>query len=559
MNLASWMRRSRAWGRSLYASFDRRSLRILVPAVVALGLLPFVLPMVPMELKEPLFGDTIVYEYTAWCIRHGLKIYRDAGMMDGPFIHFLMAGMQALYGITDRAFRKSDLMLQVSVSAMIGALLAPTAELRRTGRVASRLSWAALTATLWMSWYFTFDWTTTTEREVYYSLFGSLGMVLLYTSRNYSRRGAMIGIFIGALLVTTQVFGKPTGVMYPAAGSLCVLLQDSKGATTLRLRCQMFAAGVGACVLMVVAALALWGSFRGYWFWCFIVPLRENRYLWRDDWLKYLLVAFDADRQAAVVSLVAGVAAIACGLLPARALGFALLPFIAFMGFSLQGRGIPYQAVPVEAGGMAFSLVLLSELWPRHGSHGWWGWRGALAMAFLTAFAYHAFQNIEGSPYRWSGDPTHWDAPCGHHFGDTEREVGLYIKAHTLPTDAGFACCGNSHLILLYAERPTASPFFHGVWLDSVDLLAQSKLKPNPTELEGLKGLQARVREMTCTAVERNKPAWMVFGTWAPTPESPNLLQVYGICPNLRGMLASDYQESKTIGDFHIYQRKRAD
>lgn len=531
---------------------------MIAPAVAALALWPFLLPMVPMEIKEPLFGDTIVYEYTGWCIRHGLKLYRDFGMMDGPFIHFLMAVMQSLSGVTDRAFRKCDLVLHTGLSGVIGALLAPTADLKRPGRVASRLSWAALTATLWMAWYSTLPWDVTTEREVYYALFGSLGMVLLFVSRDYSRRAATTAIFIGALLVTSQAFGKPTGVMYPAVGSLCVLLQDSKGSTTLRLRCQAFAAGVAACAVIVLLAMAVWGSFRGYWLWCVTIPYVQNRFLWRGDWFRLLLVTFDPIRQTAVMSLVAGVASIACGLLPARALAFALLPLVAFMGFCLQGRGLAYQEVPVEVGGMVLALVFMSAVWPRHGSSAWLGWRGLLAMFFMTAFAYHAFENIEGSPYRWSGDPTHWAAPCSHRFGDTEREVGLYIKAHTRPTDSGFACCGNSHLILLYAERATASPFFHGVWLDSVDLVSRSQIQPNPAQLEAIKELETKVRGMACTAVEQNKPAFMVFGTWGPTAESPNQDQVFAMCPGLRETVASQYAKSTSIGEFQIYLRKNA-
>ncbi len=553
---AAWLSRSAALARSLRGSVDGRSLRLIVPAVVALVLWPFLLPIVPLEIKEPLFGDTIVYEYTGWCLRHGLKLYRDFGMMEGPFTHFLMAGMQAVSGITDREFRKCDLVLLTGVSAVIGALLAPTADLKRPGRIVSRLSWAALTSTLWMAWYSTLTWEMTTQREVYYSLFGSIGMVLLFTSRNYSRRGAMMAIFIGALLVTSQVFGKPTGVMYPATGSLCVLLQDSKGNTTLSLRCRTFAAGVAVCVLTAILAIALWGSFPGYWLWCVKIPYVENRFLLRGDWFQLLLVGFDGVRQIAIVSFVAGVAAIACGLLPGRALGFALLPLIAFLGFCLQGRGLDYQAIPVEVGGMVLALVLMSALWPKHGSRAWLTWRGLAAMLFMTGFAYHAFQNIQGSTFRWTGDPTHWKAPCSHHYGDAEREVGLYIKAHTRPTDAGFVCCGNSHLILLYAERPTASPFFHSAWLNSIELLPQSTLQPNAVQLAALTDLQTEVRDMACTAVERKRPAFMVFNTGAPAAVFPNIDQVYGMCPGLREMVASEYAKPTTMGEFQIYMRK---
>jgi hypothetical protein len=71
--------------------------------------------------------------------------------------------------------------------------------------------------------------------------------------------------------------------------------------------------------------------------------------------------------------------------------------------------------------------------------------------------------------------------------------------------------------------------------------------QPTPTELDALKDLQAKIRGITCTVVERNRPVWMAFD---------NLMQVYRICPNLAGTLLHDYRETKQIDAFHIYQRK---
>jgi hypothetical protein len=533
--------------RILRGSLNRRSLRIVLPASVALLLLPFLLALVPLEIKEPLFGDTLVYLYMGWCVRHGLKIYRDVGMMDGPFIHFLMAGMQLFSGFADRSFRICDLIVHACGSAVIGALLAPTAGLTRPARISSRVAWATLTSTVWLCCLLTQPWWNTTQRETYYSLFGSIGMVALFASRNFAPTYARAAIFLGALLTTTQIFGKPTGIMYPVLGSLCLMLEDAGGPLPVAIRCRTFVAGMGLCVFAALIAIGLAGSFRGYLFWCFNIPYRQSRFLFGVEGLQLFLANLDGVRAAALLAPASGLAAIACGLLPARALGFALLPPIAFVGYCLQNHASTYQAIPVEAGALVLALVMLTSVWPRHDSNRWFGWRGPFAMASLLALGYHAFQDVETSPYRWSGDKTHWSAPCSHHFGDAEREVGLYIKAHTRPGDAGFACCDNSHVILLYAERPTASPFFHGIWLDSVAFLPLSNIQPNARELAALTTLQTKIRDIACTAVEQNKPSWMAFG---------NLGQVYGICPKLRTMLESDYVDAATVQGFHVYQRK---
>ena len=154
--------------------------------------------------------------------------------------------MQVFVGLTDRGFRTGDICLRIAVSGLIGVLLAPAVELPRAARVAQRLAWFGCAAAVWLSWYLTLDWGETTEREAYYTLFGLLGMVLLYTSATYGPRGAALGTFMGAFLVTSQVFGKPTGVGYVVLGALSVLLDSEAPIETRRLRRKMFVLGPSA-------------------------------------------------------------------------------------------------------------------------------------------------------------------------------------------------------------------------------------------------------------------------------------------------------------------------
>ena len=98
---------ARALG-GLASRVDARALRGLVPALVALALAPFLAAEIRLELKEPLFTDQLVFQYTGWCIRHGLRLYRDVGMADGPFIHYLHATLQVFAGMSDRGFRIAD-------------------------------------------------------------------------------------------------------------------------------------------------------------------------------------------------------------------------------------------------------------------------------------------------------------------------------------------------------------------------------------------------------------------------------------------------------------------
>ena len=528
---------------------ERRTLIAWAPVVIPMTILPLLIPLMRLELNEPLFGDTYVFQYTGWCIRHGLRIYQDMGMADGPFIHFLHAVMQMVAGLTERGFRMADLALEAVGGITLGLLLTPKADLSRAARVGHHATWGALGAAIWLSQYLCNGWEATTERETYYALFGSVGMVLLYVSATWQNdRRAAIGTFIGAFLVCSQVFGKPTGIGYVLLGGLSVLLTDANTARTRRVRMRMFAMGALACGVAVLFALLMWGSIRGYFFWCFKIPWLGNRFLFGVSWTRLLFSEWDAIRLMALTFLFVGVAAIVTGILPKRALGLALAPALFWFGACLQARGYIYQAIPAVAASYALALAILSGLWQDCTRPRWANRRGVLAGLAMVFAGQTCIDNYHKSPYRWRGDPAEWKARP-HEFAALEQQVGRYLEEHTQPDDRVFAYSAgeNAHVVLFYARRRTASPFFHSFWLDPVGLLPQSKIQPGPKDLAALEVMQSEIREVACGAVQENPPAAMAF----------NLLpQVFKVCPNVEKLIQTHYDEATTIGDYHIYKRK---
>src|SRR5262249_1828651 len=77
------------------------TLRAVSVLVVPLALSPWLKAQLGKQLDSPLFRDATQCQYSGWCLRHGMKLYRDFGAPDGPFIHFLHAIMQMFVGITD--------------------------------------------------------------------------------------------------------------------------------------------------------------------------------------------------------------------------------------------------------------------------------------------------------------------------------------------------------------------------------------------------------------------------------------------------------------------------
>ena len=80
---------------------DPRTVRALCPALLAIILLPWIKVQVSREFLGTLFRDSAMSQYTGWCIRHGIRLYRDVGAPDGPVIHLLHAAMQAFVGTSE--------------------------------------------------------------------------------------------------------------------------------------------------------------------------------------------------------------------------------------------------------------------------------------------------------------------------------------------------------------------------------------------------------------------------------------------------------------------------
>lgn len=521
--------------------------RLVAPAVVFLALFPFIVPLVQMEVNEPLFGDVAMMQYTAWCMRHGMRLYRDMGSTDGPFIHFLQASIQIFLGESDRALRVGDIRLQALGGALIGAMLAPKKGLSLVGARVSMAVWAMVGVTVWLSYYLVLSWLAASNREAFYSVVGCVSMVALYVSGTVSRRAGAILAFAGGLLGMSMCFGKPTGVIFPCTGALALLSADPEVISTRRLRIRMALYGAAACVVFVTLGLLLFGSIRGYFFWCVQMPFVGNKFIWRGNPLNLILLEYPEGRTVALFSLVVGVVAIGWDVLPRRAIGFVIAPVLHWLSFCAQARGFPHQIVPVYATAHVLGLLLAACLWELTRDD-----RPVRAFGpvVLLLLGYHALTNIEASPYRWSGDPARWAHPL-ESFGDPEKQAGAFIKARTKPEDTVYAYTvgprgDNASIVLYNAERRTASPFHYAPWLDPIVLLPESSVQPNARELAALQALQTRTRDEECKAVLSHRPAAIVY---------VSLDRVLAVCPPLGPILQRDYHPATVIHDLHVHLR----
>lgn len=282
--------------------------------------------------------------------------------------------------------------------------------------------------------------------------------------------------------------------------------------------------------------------------WCVEIPFVGNKFVWRMDPLRLLLVDGSQVRIVAAACLVVGTFAIAWDLLPRRAIAFVISPALHWLSFCAQARGFPHQLLPVLATETTLGLVLAANLWERGRDEKTLGIMAAIVLALV---GYEGFGNLEASPFRWSGDPHQWNRPTNS-FCDTEKRAGLYVKEHTKPADMVFAYTpgprgDNAHIVLYYAERRSASPFHYAPWLDPVLLLPQSEIQPSPKELAALEAMQERTRAAACASVKRSAPQAIAY---------TSLDRIVAICPAVRQMLETDFGAATTIDDIHIHLRK---
>ena len=523
--------------------------RVLVPLFPLLCLAPWLVRQIKVEQDAPLFRDAAMIQYTGWCIRHGLRLYKDVATPDGPFIHFFHALLQVFWGIRDAGARKGDLLVQVVGAGVLGLALSPRLPRGDSARIPARLVWTALGLCAWLPWYLDGGWEHTVQRDPYYALVGYLGMVLLYASARFERRAALAAAFVGGVLTTLQLFTRQSGVVYPALALLGIFLE--KRADLLwwpRLRAGLF--GALAALLGMLLALLLFGSVSGFFFWYFRVPVEIYRFIgtkpFADLYTKVYATQLELSLEIAVAVLVAVVG----GLLPASALGFGLAPFLFVVAACAAGKGWINHVQQATAAANLVLLVGLSAAWERGLTRRVWG-RGnaALAALLLTAFVSRVVGNLASSPFNdvRGYDSAHVSA----------EEVATDLAATTRSDDRVFYYAHEMHG-LLYAERKTALPTFSDMILDfDAWLRHEPPSTPlTPQETEVFTKLQTKIAGDACQRLLRDLPAAIVakpndLGTWS-NPSFEDDLRV--VCPALRPLLTTRYR-MHTTGGYQVYLR----
>jgi hypothetical protein len=534
------------------------TLRAVCVVILPLAVAPWLLTELQKELHSPLFRDAAQCQYSGWCLLHGVRLYKDVGAPDGPLIHFLHALMQLFAGSSDRGCRVADLVIQIGVSGVMGAVLAPRSSETRLGGAMSRIAWGTLGAGLWLTWYFAQGWGQTVQRDAYFALLGYCGMVLVYASADFSDRGAKIAAAAGGVLCMVQVFGRHSGIAYPASALLAILFADDPTGERRWLRLRAALWGAAGAVVGILVLLVIFGSIRGLWFWYFEFPFTFYRFMAKQSAWSLFTGAYAYAGEIAVLVLVGVVVAVAVRAVPARAISFAFAPMLLLIAACIEGKGWANHVQQTTAAVVPMQLLVLSEIWGRRASPVPWNVvRSVAAVVVLVFITDKTGEAIHASGYMHMAMPQVVDPDIVE-----AKRVGDFVKAKTKPTDTVFLYGHESH-VLLNAERRPAVPFYINMLLNIKVLYehapASPGQEPNAKQSQAIAKLEARINSDICHRLTTSPPGAMVFLDNSLRMFMNARAEVYELCPPVEEMLKAKYDETPIAGldDYHVYLRKK--
>lgn len=511
----------------------RMSARAVAAIATACVLVPLVAYCARSYPRHALYFDQTMYQYTAWCLRHGERLYDTVAVPDGPLITWIHAAVQMLVGTSDPAFRWADLVIQVTCALAIGALVAP---------YRARVAWAAAVAALWLAQYFRYDWHWTAQREAYYSLIGYAGMALLLLASRRRGRAQLAWSLVGGALVALTLFGKHIGAIFVVLGLLPAVLAPR----ALRRHLFLLAcAGVALGLALGVIALVATASLDGFWFWYFEVP-RPYRFIMGSADFFPLLRAIDRHTTLlALVTLVGG--GILCGLrwVPRRLVGFAVAPTLFLLAMVLQRKGHVYQAHPVTAGCYLAIAMFTLALLRRPGRL---RVVGAIVLALVVT---DAARGLVTSTWIDPQPPTGRSQLGAPHIAHGDLfAAGRKIASFTRPSDRVFAY-GPAGRLLLKAERAPAVPPFNNFFFN-VHRAALIALTED--QRAALDRVQREIAARSCPRLA-DPPAAVAVCDGADFSGGPGLTDAREVCPILAYVALPTYVEVGIYGCWHVYAR----
>ncbi|MCL2779468.1 MAG: hypothetical protein FWD73_15870 [Polyangiaceae bacterium] len=559
----------------------------LVPLLVAaVGIVPTAMAL--RAQTYAIFGrDQGIFQYVAWALRHGERVYRDIHEINGPLPHAWFAVMQVLGGEDEHVFRTIDTWLLI-IAWVSAALTLPrwigldVGKDKTWRRRLTLLAWGLAGLTLFGAQYARYDWWHTCQRESLYSalILGSLSLQSIgHCTRSHAR--ATLAFVAASMLTSLPWFGKPLCVIFSLLQIVVVLFDRKNIALPIRRIALSVTAGAILVTLGMLAFVVAYEDLgRGI-----DLMLKVPR-LHHTIWNVTLLGAYRAYNNAprldwAIGTFAGFVVAFFALKLPRRALLAGVLPVGGFIVFAMQGKGFPYHLHMLTLGTSVMQLVILGAIarWVQSAQYAIDRAKVGHAMVeaitlalFLGAIAFSAKSGEDAwkSPsirQDWAtiGDTAEKRAsrayvnrfPWGDFFASDLRDTAAYLKARTRP-DERVQTYGFDPYVLFLAQRKSASPVIYNFELN-VDAALEGGpgAKPSPELQSWLHAYRDAAEKLVLESVEASPPAAFTLHDRAPFTHPDDAERDFAEhCPTLFAWMKDRYVFAKSFGTMRIWLRR---
>ena len=526
---------------------DADVLREIAPLAFTIAVAPWMYLALKNYRDGAVFRDIKMFNYAAFCIRKGERMYDTVATPDGPLIYWIEAIFQTVTGTNDKLQRRLDIDFQTFIGAAIALLTVPRAPVWKWLR---RFVWTIVGVTLWLGWVLQTDFSSSLQRETYYVALGSLGVALVYASAGRSPRVSRVMLVLGGFIAGLQMFGKHTGVLYVGVAVVTAMLLKRERKSLLA-NVGWTSGGVLLSVVFTFAYLLFFGSIRGFVFWYFRYDFEAYRFFHVFN-AADVMSGWVTERhgyEAAVLAV--GCFGVAARVLPARSLGLALMPMLNGIAEIVQLHGWSYQFVPALASLYLFFLYVLGLAWAPSGKFG--RLHKVAAMGVGAVLLPMCAKQIMSSPYLLPKEKNLTS-------GDVQnpRAAGDFLAIHTQSTDRVLYYGGNPEVPFVAQRRP-ATPYIVR-WLVDLDgqyaepTAVDTYHRPTEAQVARIKEMMGKLQVDACDRIVKNPPAAMVFET-TPGYTVDGLTEYIGFCHPLDDMMKSQYYQAATFGDSRIYLR----
>lgn len=515
--------------------------------------------------------DQGIFQYVAWALRHGDKVYKDLHEINGPLPHAYFSLQQIFGGEDEHVFRVHDTFLLVTVY-VLGSLTLP----RWVGGDArTKWLWAAAGVGVLGAQYARYDWWHTAQREALYAVlvFGSLALQSIgHTAK--SEKAALRAFALAGVLTALPWFGKPPCAIFTVL-QVAVAFYD-RASLPVSLKKAGGAAFMGFSIVglsMLVFVLACEDLFRG------IAFLAKVPQLHHTIWNETLLGSYKAYHNGptlnwAMVSFAAFIVAYRVFRLPRRALLAGVLPLGGFLVFIGQGKAFPYHMHMLTLGTGVAQLVVVCAFsnWLQSANVGkpsfpWLAPAGAvLALllgfksaqdAWLSPAVVGKWASIGGTAAKRATREYVNHFPFGDFFPNDLRDAAAYVAFKTRP-DETVQIYGFDPYFLFLARRKSASPIMYGFELN-VDAALEGGpgSRPSPELRQWLLDYRNEAEDIVLASVELTPPAAFALFDRAPFTHPPDADKDFEEhCPKLFGFLSAHYVRAATFGTVRLWLRK---